>query len=76
MSTLKMTRAYCDFVLKIADSHQIALEFGLGQKTVRQVESTMAKIDCDYGLVFSGSSLKLDKAEKIVRAPLHFFFLM
>ncbi len=65
---------HCDFILKIADSHQIALEFGLGRKTARQVESTMAEIDCGYGLVFSESRLELH--ENVVMIPLRYFFLM
>ena len=72
----KSDPGYCDFILKIADSHQIALEFGLGSKTVKQVESTMAKIDCDYGIVFSNSPFELHEKEKTVMVPLRYFFLM
>ena len=70
----KKDPGYCDFILKIANSHQIAIEFGLGEKTSRQVESTMADIACDYGLVFSGSQLRL--AGSVVMVPLRYFFLM
>ena len=70
----KNAPGHCDFILKIADSHQIALEFGLGSKTTRQVESTMAEINCDYGLVFSESPLGLH--ENVVMIPLRYFFLM
>ena len=64
----------CDFILKVADSHRIALEFGLGHKTVRQVESTMTEINCDYGIVFSESPLELRK--NVAMVPLRYFFLM
>ena len=64
----------CNFICKVANNRQIALEFGLGNKTARQVELTMATVPCDYGLVFSGSDLKLN--ENVVLIPLRYFFLM
>lgn len=67
---------YCDFILKVADSHQIALEFGLGQKTAKQVKLAMNKINCDYGIVFSNSALELHETDNIVMVPLRYFFLM
>ena len=70
----KKDPGYCDFILKVADSHRIALEFGLGRKTARQTELTMAEINCDYGLVFSESPLEL--RGDVVMVPLRYFFLM
>lgn len=70
----KTDLGHCDFVLKVIDSHQIALEFGLGQKTTRQVRLTMNTVDCDYGLVFSESPLKISR--DVVMVPLRYFFLM
>ena len=66
----------CDFILKFPASHQLAIEFGMGNKGVEQVARTMAKIDCRYGLVFSGTSLKLNEDKSIVSIPLDCFFLM
>ena len=71
---IKNDPGYCDFILQIADSHQIALEFGLGHKTDRQVQQTMSNVSCKYGLVFANSPLKL--CQDIVIVPLRYFFLM
>ena len=67
---------HCDFILKITNSHQIALEFGLGQKKHHQVAMTMKTVNCDYGLIFSQSPLKLYDKENIAAIPLRYFFLM
>ncbi|MCY3804312.1 MAG: AAA family ATPase [Candidatus Saccharibacteria bacterium] len=65
----------CDFILKILNSHNIALEFSLGKKDIKQLVATMKTIDCRYGLVFSDSNLKLIKDQNIIKIPIHYFFL-
>lgn len=64
----------CDFILKVANQRQIAIEFGLGKKTDKQVQTTMTNINCDYGLVFSNADLEL--RQNIVLIPLRYFFLV
>ena len=65
----------CDFILQVGQTHKIALEFGLGKKTVAQVQQTMEKVDCRYGIVFSKSDLRLDAKTSIVQIPLNYFLL-
>jgi len=65
-----------DFILQIGDSRKIAIEVGLGKKDKKQVMGTMRKIKSDYGIVFSSSSLMIDRDEKVVNIPLDFYFLM
>ena len=66
----------CDFILKLANSHQLAIEFGLGTKGIKQVQQTMKRADCRYGLVFANSQLSLDSDKAIVTVPLDYFYLM
>ena len=66
----------CDFVLKLPDDTNIALEFGLGKKDAGQVQAAMAKINnCKYGLVFSQTGLRL-QGNSIAFVPLDYFFLL
>ena len=64
-----------DFVLQLG-SHQIAIEFGLGAKTHQQVERTMKRIDCRYGLTFANSQLELNQFKNSVIVPLDYFYLI
>ena len=66
----------CDFILKVGNTHQIAVEVGMGKKGTGQVEKTMARVDCRYGIVFSESTLHLHKDKNVVTVPLDYFFLM
>ena len=66
----------CDFILQIANSHRLAIEFGLGQKDIRQVVRTMKQIKCRYGIIFSKNRLKHHQAESIVIVPLDYFYLI
>ena len=66
----------CDFILKIADEHQIAIEIGRGKKDSSQVRQTLAKIKCRYGLVYSQSELELSADQSTVSVPLDYFLLM
>lgn len=66
----------CDFILHIGNHKSIATEFGLGEKDSGQVVTTMRKIKCQYGLVFSQSGLDLERQRDIVKVPLDYFFLL
>ena len=66
----------CDFVFKIGNTHQLAIEIGLGQKGVAQAEQTMGKVNCQYGIVFSESKLRINADKSVITVPLDFFFLM
>ncbi|MCY4010927.1 MAG: AAA family ATPase [Candidatus Saccharibacteria bacterium] len=68
---------HCDFILKLADDTNIALEFGLPSKDDRQINQTMSKINnCKYGLVFAKNHLELSNNQQVVSIPLEYFFLM
>lgn len=65
-----------DFILQIANNRQIIIEAGLGKKDRRQILSSMERINCEYGIVFSGNPLTIDQDQKIVNVPLDYYFLM
>lgn len=67
---------HCDFILKIGNSHQLAIEIGLGKKDTRQVRKTLSKVTCRYGLVFGDTELHLNQERNIVVVPLDFFLLI
>ena len=66
----------CDFILKLAGSHQLAIEFSIGPKDTSQVRQTMTRADCRYGIVFADSPLALDLDGQVVTIPLNYFYLM
>ena len=66
----------CDFILGFLARHQLAIEFEVGDKGIKQVAKAMTKIDCRYGLVFANSQLSLDPNKAIVTVPLDYFYLM
>ena len=63
-----------DFILQLKNGNRLALEFGWGKKDGQQLKSTMAKISCQYGLVFSNSELVLIDDGRL-KVPLDYFFL-
>lgn len=66
----------CDFILKLVSGHQVAIEFGVGPKGIKQVQKTMERVNCRYGLVFANSQLSLSPDKSIVTVPLDYFYLM
>lgn len=66
----------CDFILRVGNTHQIAIEIGMGSKGTAQAEKTMTKVDCRYGLVFSDSPLRFHEDKNTVVVPLDYFFLI
>ena len=70
------TEGQCDFILQIGNHKTIAVEFGLGDKDTGQVVTTMKKIKCSYGLVFSQGAAGLNRRQDIVKVPLDYFLLM
>lgn len=67
---------HCDFILRIGNDHQIAIEFGMGTKSYSQPEKTLKKYGGAYGLVFSNSPLGINGAGNVVTVPLDYFFCM
>lgn len=65
-----------DFILRIGNSNQVAIEVGLGRKDFGQVEETMKKHDCSYGLVLHNGPLDINKANTVVKVPLSYHFLI
>lgn len=65
-----------DFILQIENKKQIIMEVGLGKKDGRQILNSMRRINCEYGVVFSGNPLSIDQANSIVNVPLDYYFLM
>lgn len=67
----------CDFIVRIDNQIQIPIEFGLGNKDFRQVESTLRKYGGNYGIVFSSHpELAINTEETVVKVPLDYFYLM
>lgn len=65
-----------DFILQIGNTRQIIIEVGLGKKDRKQILSSMRRIKCEYGIVFSSNPLMIDEEEKIINVPLDYYFLM
>lgn len=66
-----------DFILKIDNNKQITLEVGHGNKDTKQVENTMQKIKCDYGIVICNrKELTLIEEKNIILVPKEFFLCM
>lgn len=72
----KQSDKVCDFIL--ATYHdEIAIEFGWGRKTHRQVLETMRKIKCRYGLTFANvSKPEISSNKQAVLVPLDYFWLI
>jgi len=66
----------CDFILRVDNSRQIAIEFGLGTKGYKQPLSTLKKFGGNYGLVFSESPLGMDESKSVITVPLDYFWCM
>jgi hypothetical protein len=70
-------KAGADFILQIENKHQIAFEIGMGDKDIKQVESTMEKIKCDFGIVVCQTEKPIIfEDKKIIKLPLEYFLLM
>jgi len=70
-------KAGADFILKIANQKQLAIEVGAGDKSFRQTVNTMKKISCDYGVVFCKEKKPiLNKDENILKIPLDYLLTM
>ncbi len=65
-----------DFILKIANQKQIAVEIGRGRKSSKQLVNTMAKVKCNYGLSFSKNELSIKEEANIVQIPSYYLLLM
>jgi len=62
-----------DFILKLSNK-KIAIEVGYGDKGVKQAQTTLEKINGDYGLVISNANLDIEN--KIIKVPLNYFLLI
>ncbi|MBI4245242.1 MAG: ATP-binding protein [Planctomycetes bacterium] len=72
--TYDSSQGGADFILQIGNKLQIAVEVGIGNKGLKQLTSTMQKVKCNYGIVFSNDPLALH--DNILKVPLDYFFLM
>ncbi len=70
------TEKSADFILKLANLKQLALEIGSGNKDLNQVINTMKRIKCDYGLIFAQNELFYDEKYNIATIPLDYILLM
>lgn len=65
-----------DFTLLTAGGKCIPIEVGLGEKTGRQILTSMKDTNCTYGIVVSGTRLSADTRSNILFLPLSIFYLM
>ncbi|PIQ43587.1 MAG: hypothetical protein COV52_07965 [Gammaproteobacteria bacterium CG11_big_fil_rev_8_21_14_0_20_46_22] len=70
------TQGGADFVLQILNRQQLIIEVGMGEKTTEQVVKSMKKINSDYNLVISSSSLHIAENAKTLFVPLDYFLLI
>jgi len=56
----------------------VVIEVGYGEKSFKQVITTMAKdsVHARYGMVVSERSLEMDEAKNTISIPLSYFLLM
>jgi hypothetical protein len=64
-----------DFILGFAKD-RIIIEVGMGNKGVRQVVQTAAKVKAKYGIVISKSSLGVFEEKNTIQIPLNYFLLV
>lgn len=66
-----------DFIVRIGKKLYV-LEAGMGDKSFKQVETTMRKhkVKAQYGMVVSQSQLRLDEGMNTVSIPLQYFLLL
>lgn len=69
------TKDAADFILQILNKNQIAIEIGIGQKTFKQVISTMKRIKCNYGIVIHKGKLSVNETLNIVKVPIEYILL-
>ena len=65
-----------DFILQIANKKQIAIEIGVVEKDRTQVQKTMERIQCDYGIVIGDGKLTHFPEDRIIYLPLSYFLLI
>lgn len=58
------------------ERERIIIEVGSGDKGVRQIKSTMSKVDAKYGFTISNNDLNLIEKENIVQVPFEYFLLI
>ncbi|MBL8160113.1 ATP-binding protein [Candidatus Saccharibacteria bacterium] len=74
--TYNAGEGHADFMLQTKAGARIAIEVGLGRKTSKQVANTMRDVKCDYGIVLSATSLRVDKTSNILFLPLSIFYMV
>ena len=65
-----------DFILQILNNRQIIIEVGMGNKNIKQIASSMEKINSIYNIIFSSSELSINPELKTIFIPLDYYFLM
>lgn len=71
--TYDVTEGGADFIVRSVD-RKIVIEVGLGDKGLKQAQTTLARIDGNYGLVISDSGLSYH--DRFIKLPLEHFLLM
>lgn len=66
---------HADFILKLENSKQIAIEVGLSTKGFEQGEKTVAEKKCTYGLIIHDGPLQINGDKSVVKVPFDYFFL-
>lgn len=74
--TYDPSQGSADFILQIANKRQLAIEVGIGKKDGGQIEATMGKIACEYGIVVSDGQLRFSEEKNILNVPLQFYLLV
>ena len=64
-----------DFVLSLNNNSNIVIEVGFNKEKYGQVQNTMKKVKCKYGLVFGSRDIELVK-DSIVKVPLRYLLMI
>ena len=65
-----------DFIITTFEGNKVAVEVGIGKKDKGQVNKTMNRYGCDYGIVISSTTNLIKKDGDVIYLPLTTFSLM
>ena len=71
-----VTEGGADFIVKFLNERKIAIEVGFEKKGFNQLENTMKRIPCNYGISISPSELIMSESKNMLLVPLEYFLLI
>ena len=69
-------KGMADFIITDFEGNKVAVEVGIGEKDKSQVNKTMNKYGCNYGIVISSTTSLIKRDGDVIFLPLTTFSLM